>query len=499
MKKLLLTLSVLIFSAISAFAAPGDAVGEIYSTDILAFVNGSPISSYNIGGKTVVLVEELCNNDTGVHYGFECTYDNNSRTLVLASTFAAGNADITISRGAVGETVGTVYDTDIKVIFNSHEIAGYNIGGRTAICIEDLGAFSSDEPNATYGYSKYLCNAVWDGNAREIRLNTYLQDPDFFDIYPKRKLAFTVEDNMINCSFDQLNPFAGSFKTSYSDEFKNDVYRIRPVFLNDILVGQVVVKPGGVAAFNLNSRKMFNQTGSLETILGYGEAVSYIKDNFDVKDSKETAEASVYLAKKGDTHYLLFAMKNGGLVCESKYDSSYSVVELITNSFGELCLNLKSNEFSGSTPISTSGYEFTDSYEKYTSQAISNENRIASRHGQAQIKIDDADYYVDAIYANEYGRSVLVNINELAMLLDIDIVIHGGIFLLTPSEKHFVSCEGFIGDNATIPKQLKTMKSAQVYVDYKSNEFTADGKIARPYYYNGNVYVPADFFENLFN
>ena len=87
----------------------------------------------------------------------------------------------------------------------------------------------------------------------------------------------------------------------------------------------------------------------------------------------------------------------------------------------------------------------------------------------------------------------------MALLLDMDIVMHGGIFLLTPSEKHFVSVEGFVGDNATVPKQLMTMKNSNVYVNSNAYEFTAGGKTALPYYYNGSVYVPAEFFENLFN
>ena len=331
MRKLLIVFALLVFAAFGAYAAPGDAVGEIYSTDILAYVNGSPIVSYNIGGQTVILAEDLCNNDTGVHYGFDCVYDNNTRTLTLTSLFNKGNADITVSRGKVGEIVGTVYETDIKVIFNSHEVKGYNIGGQTAICIEDLGAHSKDEPNAGYGYSKYLCNAVWNGETREITLNTYLQDENYFGNYPKRKLDIKVTDNMIDCSFDQLNPYAGKVSVQFSDEFKNNVWKINPVYFGDTVVGQVVMLPGGMAAFNMNDFEMHKKTSGLEKVFTYGESVQYIKENFKVKAQKETSAATVFLAEKDGNTYLLFAMANGGLVCDSKYDSSYSVVDFVTD------------------------------------------------------------------------------------------------------------------------------------------------------------------------
>ena len=35
----------------------GDVIGEIYSTDILATVDNVPIPSYNIGGRTVIVLE----------------------------------------------------------------------------------------------------------------------------------------------------------------------------------------------------------------------------------------------------------------------------------------------------------------------------------------------------------------------------------------------------------------------------------------------------------
>ncbi len=61
MKKILtliLIFSMMIHTTI-ALAANGDIVGHIYSTDIRAYINGVEVESYNIGGKTAVVIEDV--------------------------------------------------------------------------------------------------------------------------------------------------------------------------------------------------------------------------------------------------------------------------------------------------------------------------------------------------------------------------------------------------------------------------------------------------------
>ena len=71
MKKFLIgLLSVLLLLIGSTAFADTNVVGHIYSTDILAFVNDKPIDGYNIGGRTVVIAEDLDN------YGFHCFYND---------------------------------------------------------------------------------------------------------------------------------------------------------------------------------------------------------------------------------------------------------------------------------------------------------------------------------------------------------------------------------------------------------------------------------------
>ena len=76
---ILSTVMMLTISA-SVFAANGDIVGHIYSTDIRAYINGVEVESYNIGGKTAVVIEDILNEKAHPY-----VYNDNSRTLKFFS------------------------------------------------------------------------------------------------------------------------------------------------------------------------------------------------------------------------------------------------------------------------------------------------------------------------------------------------------------------------------------------------------------------------------
>ncbi len=169
MRKLFITAMFLLMLPLSVSAANGDIVGHIYSTDIETVVNGRVAEGYNIGGKTAVIIEDLYNKGYGVSY----RYNDETRTLEAWMDFEKNFTykDVNIPRGNVGKILGNVYDTDIKVIFNGSEVKGYNIGGKTAVCIEDIGTIT-ENPNSQYGYSEYLCNFKWDNDERRVSLNS---------------------------------------------------------------------------------------------------------------------------------------------------------------------------------------------------------------------------------------------------------------------------------------------------------------------------------------
>lgn len=178
MKKLLSILlfitSILIIST-NAFAANGDVAGYIYSTDIVAYIDGMAVPSYNIGGKTVVIAEELAN------YGFDVIWNNETRRLSLYIMECPTTApEYTPNKSnKTGQIVGKIYETDIMASVNGMWVESYNIGGRTALVIEDMGTENDEQkrrsrdnnPHRAIGYSPGLMKYVWDAENRTISLH----------------------------------------------------------------------------------------------------------------------------------------------------------------------------------------------------------------------------------------------------------------------------------------------------------------------------------------
>lgn len=68
----------MIVTSLVCYAANGDIVGHIYSTDIRAFINGVEVPSYNIGGKTAVVLEDILQENS-------CVYNDEERSLEFFS------------------------------------------------------------------------------------------------------------------------------------------------------------------------------------------------------------------------------------------------------------------------------------------------------------------------------------------------------------------------------------------------------------------------------
>lgn len=70
---ILLLLSIITVSAYSHQI--GDLIGKVLYTDIVTILDGKPISSVNIGGRTAIIVEDLKD------YGYNVTWDEDKRIL----------------------------------------------------------------------------------------------------------------------------------------------------------------------------------------------------------------------------------------------------------------------------------------------------------------------------------------------------------------------------------------------------------------------------------
>ncbi len=163
----LCTILLILCGTVFSSAQVGDIVSDVYSTDILTYIDGEPIQGYAINGKTVICVEDLTN------YGFTVMYDDSIRTL-----FATQNKEKpddprpVISRGKVGEVTGHIYETDIRVILNGVYINAAALDGKMVIPVEEIGLYwpneNEGEPAEDYYWSWYQ----YDDSVRKLSLNT---------------------------------------------------------------------------------------------------------------------------------------------------------------------------------------------------------------------------------------------------------------------------------------------------------------------------------------
>ncbi|MBS7298053.1 MAG: hypothetical protein KIG65_03120 [Eubacteriales bacterium] len=300
--------------------------GNIYSTDILAYVNGQPVNSYNIGGKTVIIAEELDG------YGFTSEYDELNRSLYIKSYFNdCYNSFPEIGRSSPGKIVGSVYDTDIKVYFNSIEIKGYNIGGKTAICIEDVGDVA-DSVNADYGYSKYLCRYEWDSDNRTISMMSYISNGQ--NILGVSRVYHRFIDNVIYtypddycAQSDYISFIDGEYVDTYTytEDFEKNI--LKPLFLdingNLTEVGYAVANPN---TSNNVAEIYVKDVATVKEMIrsvklphkNHNEAVEYFSKSFEVIDKIEN-ESYTILQINDKQRGILFAYinKSGGFVVDS--------------------------------------------------------------------------------------------------------------------------------------------------------------------------------------
>lgn len=176
----------LLLCGADSYAAVGDVAGNYYYTDIKTYLYYSPVTSYNIGGKTVIDAEIL-----NWHYGFDVYWHDDTRVLEILDKGGMFNSLESMSGslcegldGAVGDIAGNYYSTDIITTVDGMEIESYNIGGRTCIAAEQLRDF---------GY-----NVIWDETARTL---TIKKPADFYKIETDYGTITTDQNCFVHASF----------------------------------------------------------------------------------------------------------------------------------------------------------------------------------------------------------------------------------------------------------------------------------------------------------
>lgn len=331
MKKMLIgLLSVLLLLGGNTAFAYNNIVGHIYSTDILAFVNDKPIDGYNIGGRTVVVAEDLDN------YGFHCFYNDDERKLEIIAYFYELGNDLKfaeIPRGNVGKVVGDIYKTDIKVFLNGIEIEGYNIGGRTAICLEDMGDLKGS-PNAEYGYSKYLGKSTWNENDRTISYESFVRNENKV-MGMLARVSYNFMDNILYAYPDDLsksleirpineNPAFQNYENNiYSENFPKSI--ITPLYI-DVKGEKTKV---GIAVNNPNSEYevLMHFDNIADTIKltanaktpqkSYDESMEYFLSKYEIVNRLDNDKYTVlHINDSTDGVLFIYINKNGGYIVD---------------------------------------------------------------------------------------------------------------------------------------------------------------------------------------
>lgn len=178
-------------------AANGDVIGNVYPTDIKAYVNGNLVPSCNIGGKTAIILEDLEHWNTGIDY------NDKLRTLLVDTVWLNpdyAREDIPL----VGEVNAKhIYESDIKTYLNGTQFdSAFSLNGRMAAAIED---FAADNEYS----GKYFAKYVWNPQERAIYLDFLAQsrEPNLFEPYGTQ-YAFGAPNQVI--IIPDTRPFASS-------------------------------------------------------------------------------------------------------------------------------------------------------------------------------------------------------------------------------------------------------------------------------------------------
>jgi len=331
----------LLLGASKVSAARGEVAGTLYSTDVLAKVNGAPVQSYNIGGRTLIVAEDL---QECIDARLTAYYDEGEKLWTIHSMMQEQN-ELTvrniedngenggrIQRGRVGTVLGSVYDTDVRVLFNGKPVTAYDVGGKTGVCIEDLGVLDGS-PNESYGYSKYLARAVWNESDRVIELLTFNPNSSEIMGYNVHSYEFFCIDNVIYAEYDPMNHYSGGHwkKTentfNYTDQFQKDYFTLRSFYLNvngeSSQVGYCVIsnlRGFDETVFRLTDAKRVRALlkSAKPPAPTYDEAMGYLCDSGDyiVESRVDNEGYTVLLLRKSATDYLyvVAVKKTGGYV-----------------------------------------------------------------------------------------------------------------------------------------------------------------------------------------
>ena len=167
-------------------------VGEALNTDIRAYIDEIPIRSYNIGGKTGIVAEDLRD------YGFEVIWYPDLRELIVAqsdSTATGSGHVFKETTEPVGSHAAYVYETYIVTYVGGRKVEAFNIGGETVIYVDDMETFG---------------DVKWDEASREVHFTT------------KTPWEIDLSDGIIYAEHQQQYPYIDPIDGFGAEFIKNE-------------------------------------------------------------------------------------------------------------------------------------------------------------------------------------------------------------------------------------------------------------------------------------
>ena len=289
----------LMFNAVSANAANGDVIQPIYSTDILTYMDGIPIKSYNIGGQTLICLEDLSN------YGFSVYYCDEVRCLFVNKIGKAqeGFSPI-IEKGTVGKIEGYTYETDIRAILNGEEINAVNIGGKLAVVVEELDDLKDDNLSGSLSiknYPKYFMMQSYNDFARVLNVYSDIAVDYLYDNNVKR---FETDVKNLNVATEIIDKYTCEDFTQYI--YRNASRMVFPTesltavrfykngkildYTNILYTYSFVGSPAGTSIYDYETKPTFSNDGECLSFKGNRTAdrssIMGLRDTFETGEYK---------------------------------------------------------------------------------------------------------------------------------------------------------------------------------------------------------------------
>lgn len=200
----LIAAAVLMLCMTAVHAWAEENVYPIYSTDILTTLDGIPIQGYNIGGRTLIILDDLDD------YGFTVSYDDSIRTLIVNKTHKlAADFKPDIKRGTGGRVIGYTKNTDLKAYVNGNFADTMVVDGKLAAVVEELSSRAMYSGIITQ--SAYNMDFDYSDDERILRLTTDPADePSYEDklnelsAYVKEHPTYSVRCEKISEECDAL-------------------------------------------------------------------------------------------------------------------------------------------------------------------------------------------------------------------------------------------------------------------------------------------------------